>query len=68
MSGTLAAIFSFEASKKWIIREGPNGMRVTGSGAPIAIGLKKFRGFLKALLGSVSAGNAEAFRGVEIYS
>jgi len=43
-------------------------MRVTGSGAPFAIGLKKFRGFLKALLGSVSAGNAEAFRGVEIYS
>ena len=25
MSGTLATIFSFEASKKWIIREGLNG-------------------------------------------
>ena len=25
MSGTLAAIFSFEASKKWIIRDGPEG-------------------------------------------
>ena len=44
MSGTFAAIFSFEASKKWIIREGLNGISVTGSGAPIASGLKKSRG------------------------
>ena len=47
MSGTFAAIFSFEASKKWIIREGLNGTSVTGSGAPIASGLKKSRGFRK---------------------
>ena len=44
MSGTLAAIFSFEASKKWIIREGLNGISVTGSGAPTASGLKKSLG------------------------
>ena len=52
MSGTLAAIFSFEASKKWIIREGLNGISSTGSGAPIASGLTKSRGFRKfGLLG-----------------
>lgn len=44
MSGALAAIFSFEKSRKWIIREGLNGISQTGSGAPIANGLKKFRG------------------------
>ena len=44
MSGTLAAIFSFEKSKKWIIREGGNGISRSGSGAPIASGLKKSRG------------------------
>ena len=54
MSGTLAAIFSFEASKKWIIREGPKGTSVTGSGAPIASGLRKSRGFLTA--GNVQVG------------
>jgi len=47
MSGTLAAIFSFEASKKWIIRDGRNGTSSTGSGAPIASGWEKVRGFLK---------------------
>ena len=46
MSGTFAAIFSFEASKKWIIREGLNGTSASGSGAPIASGLRKSRGFL----------------------
>ena len=46
MSGTLAAIFSFEASKKWIIREGLKGISRGGSGAPIARGLKKSLGFL----------------------
>src|SRR4051795_9739359 len=44
MSGTLATIFSLEKSRKWIIREGRNGTSVTGSGAPIASGLKKSRG------------------------
>jgi GNAT superfamily N-acetyltransferase len=47
MSGTFAAIFSFEASKKWIIREGLNGTSVIGSGASIASGLKKSRGLRK---------------------
>ena len=46
MSGALAAIFSFEKSRKWIIREGPKGISATGSGAPIASGWKKSRGFL----------------------
>ncbi len=46
MSGTFAAIFSFEASKKWIIRDGLNGISRSGSGASIAIGLRKSRGFL----------------------
>ena len=49
MSGTLAAIFSFEASKKWIIRERRNGTSSAGSGAPIAGGLAKSRGFLKSV-------------------
>ena len=44
MSGTLATIFSLEKSKKWIIREGGNGISRSGSGAPIARGLKKSRG------------------------
>ena len=47
MSGTLAAIFSFEASRKWIIREGLTGISSSGSGAPIASGLAKSRGFRK---------------------
>ena len=32
MSGTFAAIFSFEASKKWIIREGRKGISRSGLG------------------------------------
>ena len=44
VSGSLATIFSLEASKKWIIREGGNGISRTGSGAPTASGLKKSRG------------------------
>jgi len=46
MSGILAAIFALLGSKKWIMREGLNGISVTGSGAPTARGLKKSRGFL----------------------
>src|SRR5215212_5877676 len=46
MSGTLAAIFSLEASKKWIIRDGGKGISRAGSGAPIASGLRKSRGLL----------------------
>ena len=44
MSGALAAIFSFEKSKKWIIREGGKGISRSGSGASTASGLKKSRG------------------------
>ena len=45
MSGTLATIFSLEKSRKWIIREGLNGISSTGAGAPMASGLAKSRGF-----------------------
>src|SRR5215208_7880751 len=45
MSGALAAIFSFEKSRKWIIRDGLKGISRSGSGAPTASGLKKSRGF-----------------------
>ena len=44
MSGALATIFSFEKSRKWIIRDGLNGISRSGSGASIASGLKKSRG------------------------
>ena len=44
MSGAFAAIFSFEKSRKWIIREGLKGISRTGSGAPTARGLKKSLG------------------------
>ena len=37
-SGAFAAIFSFEKSRKWIIREGLKGTSSGGSGAPIASG------------------------------
>jgi hypothetical protein len=48
MSGTLARIFSLDASKKWIIRDGLNGISRGGSGASIASGSKKSLGFLMA--------------------
>jgi hypothetical protein len=48
----LATIFSFEKSRKWIIRDGFTGISRSGSGAPIASGLKKSRGALKGLLTS----------------
>ena len=41
MSGTLATIFGLDAGKKWIIRDGGNGISRTGSGAPTASGRKK---------------------------
>jgi hypothetical protein len=44
MSGALATIFSFEKSRKWIIREGRIGISRSGSGAPMASGAKKERG------------------------
>src|ERR1700761_8473589 len=45
MSGTLATIFSLEKSRKWIIRDGLKEISRIGSGAPIARGLPKSRGF-----------------------
>ncbi len=50
MSGTFATIFSFEKSRKWIIRDGLNGISRAGSGASIARGLKKSRGLRKSAL------------------
>src|SRR5262245_61287442 len=44
-SGSLAAIFSFDGSKKWMQRDGVTGISRTGSGAPSARGLKNDRGF-----------------------
>src|SRR6478735_1320773 len=44
MSAALATIFSLEKSRKWIIRDGLNGISRSGSGAPMASGLKKSRG------------------------
>ena len=44
MSGSFAAIFSFDGSKKWIIRDGVTGISSSGSGAPWARGLAKSRG------------------------
>jgi hypothetical protein len=55
ISGTLATIFWFAKLRKWIIREGLNGISISGSGAPMARGLKKSRGLRTAglLLGYV---------------
>ena len=44
MSAALATIFSLEKSRKWIIREGRNGISASGAGAPMASGLRKSRG------------------------
>src|SRR5215210_1312989 len=44
MSGALATIFSFEKSRKWIIRDGLKGISRSGSGASIASGVKKSLG------------------------
>src|SRR4051812_16941906 len=45
MSAALATIFSLEKSRKWIILDGLKGISVRGSGAPMARGLRKSRGF-----------------------
>src|SRR5439155_14571554 len=44
ISGSLAAIFAFEGSKKWITRDGFTGISGGGVGAPMASGLPKSRG------------------------
>ena len=49
MIGAFATIFSFEKSRKWIIREGLKGISRAGSGASIARGLKKSRGLRKGV-------------------
>src|SRR5918997_4575541 len=56
MPGSFAAIFSFDGSKKWIIREGATGISSSGSGAPTASGLAKSRGLRMArtLTGAVT--------------
>ena len=41
ISGTFDAIFGLLGSKKWIMREGLNGISRSGAGAPSASGLKK---------------------------
>ncbi len=41
MSGTLATIFSFEKSRKWIIREGLNGISRSGLGRADREGLEE---------------------------
>ena len=58
MAPALATIFSFEKSRKWIIREGLTGISRSGSGAPIACGRKKSLGCLKVLLGSFRGSGA----------
>ena len=50
MSFTLPTIFSLEKSRKWIIREGLNGISRIGSGAPIASAFRNRGGFAKACL------------------
>src|SRR4029079_17577287 len=42
--GTFATIFGFDGGRKWIIRDGRNGISRTGSGAPTASGRKKSLG------------------------
>ena len=60
MSGTFASIFSLEKSRKWIIRDGLNGISRAGSGASMARGLKKSRGLRK--LGLLVRLEAELYR------
>src|SRR5579871_6534824 len=54
ISGTLATIFSLEKSRKWIIRLGRKGISRAGSGAPMASGLRKSRGFRKGSPGRLN--------------
>src|SRR5829696_8596363 len=44
IAGSLATSFSFDGSKKWIMREGRTGISSSGAGAPWASGLAKSRG------------------------
>src|SRR5919107_691871 len=64
MSGALATIFSLEKSRKWIIRDGLTGISASGSGAPMARGLKKSRGLRmcpdRRVLGTMSTGTTSS--------
>ena len=44
MSGTLATIFSLEKSRKWIIRDGLNGISSSGVGRADGEGLAEVAG------------------------
>ena len=44
IGGLIGSIFGFDGSKKWMQRDGLSGTACTGSGAPMASGLKKSRG------------------------
>ncbi len=57
MSGSFPTIFSFEGSKKWIMREGVNGTSSSGAGAPTARGFAKSRGLRKVGLSPVIRGS-----------
>ncbi len=65
MSGIFSTIFSFEKSRKWIIRDGLNGISRAGSGASIARGLKKSRGLRNVEIVSCRASAAMAVGRVE---
>ncbi len=66
MSAALATIFSFEKSRKWIIREGLTGISVSGAGAPIAMRLEEVSGVSQAAprVGDGRPGNLVERRGV----
>ena len=49
MSGILATIFSFEKSRKWIIREGLNGISRSGLGGADGQGLEEVAGVAHAV-------------------
>jgi hypothetical protein len=59
----LPTIFSFDGSKKWIIRDGVTGISVSGSGAPTASGFRKSRGLRKRELLQVVTGAHRRLRG-----
>ena len=52
ISGSFATTLSSCGGKKWIIRDGGNGISRTGSGAPTASGRKKSLGL--RMFGSLS--------------
>src|SRR5688572_16701425 len=61
-SGSFAAIFSFDGSKKWMHRDGLTGISRSGSGAPSASDLKNDRGFRIAPTVTIPAGTTETAR------